>query len=726
MKSLRLGKVTVEEKKKTTKKSGKSTTAPVAEEHGEELSDGNNSDDMCDPPSEGMKGLKRKRTFTGGGVSSRTRARKAVSNRNEPVREESNPVRGTTVVSLSLDTESEGMSAVSSKQKKIWWKELYESDVAARKFTKTKDKEKVTIVEGSSSNSGLESMLKGVEERIVKAMEEGFSGINLTVETKLEAMNLRMGKLEKNQRVLKKKTKKIEDKLTSIESKGNEDEEYRQWNDFDYGRDHGKDREMAEAEKAETGKKISEKGEEDEENSGKDEEDEKNSEKGKEEKDQEPEKDKENSDSVEKGEEYVEESDEENSLLRLHERVRVQAEEFWRTVDDESEAEKETEKEAEKEAEEEGEKEGEEEAEKEVQEEKESEEEGEKEAEKEAEKEVQEEKEAEKEVQEEKEDEKEAEKESEKEVQEEKEAEKEESKGTPTSTEVIVITPRGRTKAAAARKAISISPEIIVVTGIAELAEKEVEVEATQTEQEAIQTEIVEKEAEVTEKDAELAEKEDQDVDEEEEKAEESDKNPDVDQDVEEEEEKAEESDSYPDVDQDVEEEEEKTEENEDNPVESPSEKHAELAEKSVESDVDLDVEEVEKKAEEIEDNLVESPAKKQTELAEKSVEVELKTMRKPRVKVIAVPYGIPRAERLAKMRAEAEKKKARAEKKKAKADGAPKKKGRPKKTEATLKPCTPLPEKRKSEPSRWVQSPFTEGKTDELEVPKKKLKTKT
>ncbi|CAN6806830.1 unnamed protein product, partial [Brassica oleracea] len=157
------------------------------------------------------------------------------------------------------------------------------------------------------------------------------------------------------------------------------------------------------------------------------------------------------------------------------------------------------------------------------------------------------------------------------------------------------LLPLPETKAAAARKAISISPEIVVVTGIAELAEKEVEVEATQKEQEAIQTEIVEKEAE-----------------------------------------------------------------------------------------------------------------------------------RKPKVKVIAVPYGIPRAERLAKMRAEAEKKKARAEKKKAKADGAPKKKGRPKKTEATLKPCTPLLEKRKSEPSRWVQSPFTEGKTDELEVPKKKLKTKT
>ncbi|CDY59463.1 BnaCnng34960D [Brassica napus] len=68
-------------------------------------------------------------------------------------------------------------------------------------------------------------------------------------------------------------------------------------------------------------------------------------------------------------------------------------------------------------------------------------------------------------------------------------------------------------------------------------------------------------------------------------------------------------------------------------------------------------------------------------------------------------------------------KKKAKAEKKKV--DGAPKKRGRPKKTAVTLKSCTPLPEKRKGEPSRWVQSPFTEGKTDEVEVPKKKLKTK-
>ncbi|KAG2247414.1 hypothetical protein Bca52824_087042 [Brassica carinata] len=78
------------------------------------------------------------------------------------------------------------------------------------------------------------------------------------------------------------------------------------------------------------------------------------------------------------------------------------------------------------------------------------------------------------------------------------------------------------------------------------------------------------------------------------------------------------------------------------------------------------------------------------------------------RPKVMAVKGGSTRAEKLAK-----------------KAQGTTKKRGRPKKTAATLKPCTPLPEKRKGEPSRWVQSPFTEGKTDEPEVPKKKPKTK-
>ncbi|CAN6821342.1 unnamed protein product, partial [Brassica oleracea] len=133
-----------------------------------------------------MKGLKRKCPSTGGGVSSRTRGRKAVSNGNEPVREESNPVRGTTVVSLSLDTESEGISAVINS---VLVPTVDEETLLAR------------IID-------LEPEYHRVEERIVKAMEEGFSGINLTVETKLEAMNWTMGKPEKNRR-------------------GNEDEEYR-------------------------------------------------------------------------------------------------------------------------------------------------------------------------------------------------------------------------------------------------------------------------------------------------------------------------------------------------------------------------------------------------------------------------------------------------------------------------------------------------------------------
>nr|VDD49172.1 unnamed protein product [Brassica oleracea] len=107
-------------KKPTQKKSGNSTSAqenvaPVVEEHVEEQSDGNNSDDLspdlCEP-SEEIKGRKRNnRSSISGGVSTRTRARKAVSDGNEPVgedvvHEESTQVREKTAVSLSLDFES--------------------------------------------------------------------------------------------------------------------------------------------------------------------------------------------------------------------------------------------------------------------------------------------------------------------------------------------------------------------------------------------------------------------------------------------------------------------------------------------------------------------------------------------------------------------------------------------------------------------------------------------
>ena len=84
---------------------------------------------------------------------------------------------------------------------------------------KKKDKEKVTFAEGSSSNSGLDSRLQGLEERILEFMGEGFVGLNLTVETKLESLGSRMNDIEKNQRLLRRRAKKIEKRLTSIESK---------------------------------------------------------------------------------------------------------------------------------------------------------------------------------------------------------------------------------------------------------------------------------------------------------------------------------------------------------------------------------------------------------------------------------------------------------------------------------------------------------------------------
>ncbi|KAG2275004.1 hypothetical protein Bca52824_057559 [Brassica carinata] len=140
------------------------------------------------------------------------------------------------------------------KEKKIWWKELYEQDTGARVFTKQKDKEKVTFVGGSSSNSGLESSLNGLEERILAFMDKEFSGLLSSVETKLEVMDCRMSELERNQRLLRKRAKKIEVRLTSIESKENEAEEnnygedmdFGQWDNMDCGRPEGLDKTAAE------------------------------------------------------------------------------------------------------------------------------------------------------------------------------------------------------------------------------------------------------------------------------------------------------------------------------------------------------------------------------------------------------------------------------------------------------------------------------------------------
>nr|VDD54608.1 unnamed protein product [Brassica oleracea] len=148
------------------------------------------------------------------------------------------------------------------KQKKIFWKELYDLDVAARVFKK-KDKEKVTFLEDSSSNSVLES-LKALEERILGAMSDGFSGLKLVVETKLGDMDVRMSKFKKNQRQLRRRANKIKERLTSIESKKNEkknygeDMDFGQWDDKDYGRAEGKEN----SEKAKEDKGNSESSEE--------------------------------------------------------------------------------------------------------------------------------------------------------------------------------------------------------------------------------------------------------------------------------------------------------------------------------------------------------------------------------------------------------------------------------------------------------------------------------
>ncbi|KAF8114425.1 hypothetical protein N665_0037s0002 [Sinapis alba] len=99
------------------------------------------------------------------------------------------------------------------------------------------------------------------------------------------------------------------------------------------------------------------------------------------------------------------------------------------------------------------------------------------------------------------------------------------------------------------------------------------------------------------------------------------------------------------------------------------------------------------------------------------------------RPKVMAVKGGIPRAERLAKMRKAQAKKKAasdgtlkkRGRPKKVETEGTPKKRGRPKKEEATLVACTPREKKK----PQWLQSPFTDVKTEDIEGPSKKRKTR-
>ncbi|KAG2248247.1 hypothetical protein Bca52824_087875 [Brassica carinata] len=218
------------------------------------------------------------------------------------------------------------------KQKNIWWKRLYELDQAARGvLPKNKDKEKVTFAEGSSFNSGLDSRLQGLEERILEFMGEGFVGFHVTVETKLEALGSRMSHIEKNQRILRRRAKKMEDRLTSIESKvepsHGEDMDFRQW---DYGTYEEKEKANSEKDKANAEQEAGK--ENDNIENTEQEAERKNDEEGEEKEaddnaQQEDEKEKENSEADEQDKEDSE--SEIDELKQLKERSRAQADKPW-------------------------------------------------------------------------------------------------------------------------------------------------------------------------------------------------------------------------------------------------------------------------------------------------------------------------------------------------------------------------------------------------------------
>ncbi|XP_022562505.2 uncharacterized protein At3g43530-like [Brassica napus] len=129
------------------------------------------------------------------------------------------------------------------KGKSIWWPDLFELDVAAREFTKKKDKEKMRE-EASSSNHGLEDVLKALEDRLMTCLSE--------VSVKVEKMDKRLSVIEKSQEVLKrgnaKKVETIDGRIDGIEKEMKELKEKERENnegfdyqdmDFDWDMTHG-------------------------------------------------------------------------------------------------------------------------------------------------------------------------------------------------------------------------------------------------------------------------------------------------------------------------------------------------------------------------------------------------------------------------------------------------------------------------------------------------------
>ncbi|CAN7028421.1 unnamed protein product [Brassica oleracea var. botrytis] len=200
-------------KKNTKQKKGKSTKrniAPVEEQHVEELSTGNDRDDLSAHENETDHPAQENETDH---LSATSQVIKSVL--APTIDEETLMAR---IMEDEPDYENEDgpsnlwSSWLTVKEKPIWWKDLYELDVAARKFPTKKDKRKVNE-EASSSNASLEDVLKGIEERLMTCLSE--------VSVKVETMNKRLCVMEKSQVVLKRRSKRMkamEKRLEDIEN----------------------------------------------------------------------------------------------------------------------------------------------------------------------------------------------------------------------------------------------------------------------------------------------------------------------------------------------------------------------------------------------------------------------------------------------------------------------------------------------------------------------------
>ncbi|CAN6861692.1 unnamed protein product [Brassica oleracea] len=192
-------------KKSQQKKSTKRNSAPVEEQHVEELSTENDSDDLS---AHGIESDNQ-------GTDNQSASSQVIESVLVPTVDEE-PLMARLMDGEPDYENEEGVSNLWStwltvKEKPIFWQELYELDVAAREFPQKKDKRKVHE-EASSSNTSLEDVLKGFEERLMTSLSE--------VNGKVEKMNKRLGKIERCQVVLKKRCKRMkamEKKLEKIE-----------------------------------------------------------------------------------------------------------------------------------------------------------------------------------------------------------------------------------------------------------------------------------------------------------------------------------------------------------------------------------------------------------------------------------------------------------------------------------------------------------------------------